>query len=148
MAVDGQTFMDAMAEKDDEIESLRTLAADWLGDYLTEKSKVERLTTENKLLIQEFMHTHVTARNGEHAKGDECLECGFDLRHPIHIRVSASGSPESNYRMCPSCKGTGEREDPDFPGNMEECPDCEGEKLVDAKGYARSYSAADGRESS
>jgi len=29
-------------------------------------------------------HTHVHGRDGIEANGDECLECGLDIRNPIH----------------------------------------------------------------
>ena len=56
---------------------------------MSEKRVYEVLYVEDLLkriaeLEAAFNHCHVKARNGRESPNDTCLECGLDLRNPIH----------------------------------------------------------------
>jgi len=47
----------------------------------------DRLEEENADLLKRFRHMHVKSCGGVTMDGDNCLQCGLDLRHPIHTRA-------------------------------------------------------------
>lgn len=56
----------------------------WLAGYRARDGEVERLREELDRLRATFGHYHVTCRNGVRSDGEECLECGLNVRDSVH----------------------------------------------------------------
>ncbi len=70
-----------------------------MTDLITVKVKeltaaINSLRRERDVVIKAFNHYHVAA-NEQHPDPpgypDKCVECGLDIRHPVHTRENRDG---------------------------------------------------------